>query len=120
MGRLVAEHLQHLDREETLANRALWAHRTDEQLQEMEGRIVGPIPPERLAEWLEVMLPVMNRAERSELIGGLHAGLPAAAFRAVTTPARLALGAVAWERALISAGVTPSDSARGATEGVLS
>lgn len=99
-GLLVAEHLRHMAREEGEVNRVLWAHKTDAELLEIEGRIVGSIPPARLAEWLEVLLPAMAPAERAELLGGLRSAVPGDAFDALVSPARSALGEPAFHAAL--------------------
>ncbi len=69
---LVAEHLKHMDREETEANRVLWAHFTDEQLLGLHGRIVSQIPPPQMAEALSYMLPAMNATERTAMIAGMQ------------------------------------------------
>ena len=57
LWRLAAEHLRHLDREESGAMRALWAHFTDEELAAVQGRIVATIPPDTLAEWSRHLAP---------------------------------------------------------------
>ena len=100
LGRLTSEHLAHLEREEGEANRALWAHHSDEELASLERAIVSSIEPPRLAEWLEVLLPALSRPERASLLGGLRAGMPAEAFEVVLAPARAALGEAELLRAL--------------------
>lgn len=72
MNRLVAEHLLHMDREETTANRILWAHRTDAELRSLHGSILRSIPPARMKEWAEIMLPALSPEERAPLLAGLH------------------------------------------------
>ncbi len=67
LGSLVAEQLLHMKREENEVNRMLWAHRTDEQLLALHGRILSAIPPVRVGEWLEIMLPAVNAPERAAL-----------------------------------------------------
>lgn len=96
---LTAEHLVHLDREEVAANRLLWAHKSDAELEAMHLRIVQGIPPARLAEWFGWILPAMSCAERAPLVAGLLA-MPPELFEQVTEPARRALGRVAWESTL--------------------
>jgi hypothetical protein len=96
---LTAEHLVHLDREEVAANRLLWAHRSDAELELLHARIVADIPPARLAEWFGWILPSMSCAERAPLVAGLMA-MPHELFEQVTEPARRALGRTAWERTL--------------------
>jgi len=99
LARLTAEHLAHLEREEVAANRLLWAHRSDAELELLHGRIVAAIPPPRLAEWFGWILPAMSGAERAPLLSGMLA-MPPELFEQVTGPARRALGEPAWERTL--------------------
>jgi hypothetical protein len=103
MGLFVAEQLQHMAREEGQANRVLWAHFSDPELKEIEQRIVGAIPPARMAAWMELMLPAMNLAERAELVGELTAAVPADVLAQLLAGARAALGEPVWERTLQAA-----------------
>ena len=101
--RLLAEHLHHMGREETEANRALWANLTDAELDALHRRIVGAIPPARFAEWLELFLPAVTRSERAAMIGGLRASVPAPVFDHLVAPARAALGPARWETTVAAA-----------------
>jgi hypothetical protein len=47
MNQFLAEHLQHMAREEGCGQRLLWAHLDDSQLGAMHGAILGSIPPAR-------------------------------------------------------------------------
>lgn len=64
---LVAEHARHMQFEETRANRVLHAHFADGELLALHGRIVGAIPPARMAEWMEIMLPALSSSERTKI-----------------------------------------------------
>jgi hypothetical protein len=99
---LTAEHLPHLEREEVLANRLLWAHRSDAELMLLHERVVADIPPARLAEWFEVILPAMSCSERAPIVAELLRA-PESVFEIVTAPARRALGKAAWEATLARA-----------------
>jgi hypothetical protein len=103
--RLAAEHVHHMQREEGDANRALWAHLDDAALAGLHGRVVGAIPPPRLAEWLALMLPAMSLPERAALLGGLRAQVPPSALAALVAPARVALGDEGWAHAAAAAGL---------------
>lgn len=103
LPRLVAEHLRHMAREETEANRALWANRTDAELQALHDRIVGAIPPARMAEWLAIILPAAPLSQRAALVGGLRSAAPPHVFDALVEPARAAMGAARWARTLAAA-----------------
>lgn len=100
-GRLVAEQILHMDREETEGSRALWAHCHDAQLMDMRTAIVSSIPTERYAEWLALMLPAMNEVERTGLLAALHAHMTGAEFHALLSPARAVLGEAAWHAAMV-------------------
>lgn len=67
LGLLIAEQLRHMEREELLANRVLWAHHDDEALAALHRRILQRIAPARLAEWLEILMPAVSRPEREAL-----------------------------------------------------
>ena len=64
---LLAEHARHMQVEESRATRVLHANLTDEQLLALHGRIVGSIPPARMAQWFGIMLPALAPAERARL-----------------------------------------------------
>jgi hypothetical protein len=80
---LAAEHLVHMDRLETQANRLLWAHRTDEELRGIEGRVAARTPPGRMADWLALIVASCSAPERDDMRSRLRAGLPVAAAGAV-------------------------------------
>ncbi len=80
MNRLISEHLLHMHREETTANRLLWAHRTDEELTVLQRRIIGPIPADQLVEWAEILIPAINPQERAGFLAGLRAKVSPAEF----------------------------------------
>ena len=92
LWRLAAEHLRHMDREETSAMRALWAHYTDEDLEAIHARIVASIPPDAMAEWAAILLPAVSLPERTAMLAPLAQKLPRPAFMSLLGPARAALG----------------------------
>ena len=96
---LVAEHLRHMGVEEARANRVLWAHRSDDDLRGIEGRILASISPWRLTEWLVLMLPAMNATERRAMLADMAEHMPTVEFEVLTGPARAALGENAWQDA---------------------
>jgi hypothetical protein len=99
---LAAEHVRHMQREEQDAMRMLWAHRNDDELRAIHGRILARIAPPRTADWLALMLPAMSLSERAAVIGELRAKLPANVLGALLAPARAALGP-AWGDTLLAA-----------------
>lgn len=64
VNQLTAAHLAHMHREETEANEALWSGFEDPGLAAIHGHIVASISPERMAEWMEFVLPAVSPAER--------------------------------------------------------
>ena len=83
--------------EETAHNAALWAHYSDAELQELEGRIRGSIAPDEMMVFLRWIVPSITAVERLQLFAGMRAGMPppvfASAYAALT--ARLSAGDVA-------------------------
>jgi hypothetical protein len=90
--RLTAEHLRHMDREETEAMRALWAHCSDQELDQIHQRILRSIPPPVMAEWAAVMLPAMSLPERTAMLTPMARQLPRPVLEDLIAPARAALG----------------------------
>lgn len=64
----IADELRHFEREELAANRVLWANCDDGELDALRRRIVATLAPERRIDWLELLLPAVNRREREELL----------------------------------------------------
>lgn len=100
LHRLIAAQLTHLVREEVEVNRALWAQFDDDGLRALHARIMTRIAPNRLTQWLRLMLPALSLPERQQLLGDLQHKLPADAFAALTAPARAVLGEDAWSAAV--------------------
>jgi hypothetical protein len=70
---VVAEQLHHMQREEHEVQRTLCAHRADDELRALHGRILGRIPAPRTAEWVELILPALSGPERAALGAALAA-----------------------------------------------
>ncbi|BDG05298.1 hemerythrin domain-containing protein [Anaeromyxobacter oryzae] len=104
LWRLAAEHLRHMAREEADAQRVLWAHRTDEELGQLHGRLLASIPPARMAEWSAIILPALATRERAGMLAGMRAAMPPPVFERITAPARDALGPVEWAATAVAAG----------------
>mgnify|MGYP000965624678 CR=1 FL=1 len=77
-GRFLAEHMLHMEREETSGNRVLWAHHSDESLRAMHGQILGAIAPDRMMEWAAIMIPALDPRESEALLTALEAKMPPA------------------------------------------
>lgn len=79
----VAEDLEHMAHEEAEIWPLLCALFTDEQLADLEMRIIATLTPEDNIAVMRVMLPAMNPAERIGLLSGMKAGAPPEAYAAV-------------------------------------
>jgi len=95
---LVADHLRHMDREETEAMPVLWAHLTEDELDAMDGRIRAAVPPERMPVMMRLMLPAMSTAESAKLIATAKAQMPPPMFAQLSGLAREVLGSERWAR----------------------
>lgn len=93
---LVAEELRHLDREETEANVAAWASRTDAELAQIQARAQAAMPAETRARFARRMLPALSIREQVELLSGARKTLPAPAFAALVALAREVLEPERW------------------------
>ena len=93
---LIAGQLRHLDREETEANAAAWANRTEVELAQMQARVQAAMLPETRDRFARRMLLALNVGEQAELLSGARKALPASAFRALVAVAREILGPERW------------------------
>ena len=66
LSRIAGELLTHMADEELELNPALWSKTTDETLGELEKKIVGSVPPDKLVRFLRWMVPAMNARERAD------------------------------------------------------
>ncbi len=96
---LVADHLRHMDREETEAMPVLWAHLTEAELDAMDGRIRASVPPERMPVMMRLMLPAMSTPECAALLSAARAQMPPPVFSQLSGLAREVLGPDRWEKA---------------------
>ncbi|HYE44695.1 MAG TPA: hypothetical protein VEA44_02870 [Caulobacter sp.] len=72
--------LAHMAREEQEALPAFHAHFSDQELMDMESRIIQSIAPERLTQYYFIMVPGMNPAERATFLRYIRANAPPEAF----------------------------------------
>lgn len=79
----VAEDLEHMHQEETKTWPVLCALFTDEQLADLEMRIIATLTPEDNIAMMRMMLPAMTPSERIGLLSGMKAGAPPEAYGAV-------------------------------------
>jgi hypothetical protein len=71
-----ADDLAHMAREEVDTLPVFHAIFSDAELMAMEGRIIASIPPERLVQYYDLMLPGMNPQERATFLRYIGAAAP--------------------------------------------
>lgn len=101
----VADNFQHMNVEETANNATLWAHYGDEELMDLHHRILASLPPAETLEVMRWMIPASSPAERAQILGGMKAAAPAAAFQAVLDAVRPHLDDSAWGQLARAIGV---------------
>lgn len=93
---LVAENLDHMEIEEGRIQELLWAHLTDAELDELNGRIVAHVSPQEFAGLLEWMLPALTPMQRAGMLGQMRDRAPAPVFEGVLGIARAHLDPSGW------------------------
>jgi hemerythrin-like domain-containing protein len=94
----VAENFEHMQREETQMNAALWATHSDPEIMAIEQRIIASHQPQEMQLALRWMLPHLSPEERSAMLGGMRAHAPAEAFAGVLGLIRPLLGGRDWRK----------------------
>jgi hemerythrin-like domain-containing protein len=94
----VAENFEHMQREETQMNAALWAVLTDDEILAIEQRIIASHQPHEMQLALRWMLPHLSPDERSAMLGGMRANAPAEVFDGVLGLIRPLLGGRDWRK----------------------
>jgi hypothetical protein len=79
----LADDFEHMIEEETETLSLLHRLFTDSELAEIEGRIIGSVDPDMMMEFIRIMIPAMNPAERLDMLGGMKAAMPVPVFAAV-------------------------------------
>ena len=102
----VAEDFEHMLEEETRITPLLHELFSDAELIEIEGRIVGSVPPEEMMAVLRLMMPALNPTERIDFLSFARASAPPEAFEAMLRfGAQPALNPSDWERLVAGLGV---------------
>lgn len=98
LAELMADNLLHMRLEDLGHQGLLWAHCTDAELAELDGRVVASIPPKEMMVFLRWMLPAISPPQRLRLMLALQAGAPETVVGAVLRLAQQHLPSVAWNR----------------------
>lgn len=104
----IAENFQHMNVEETAHNAVLWARYTDAELAAIHGALVASIPPDEMMFTARWLVPFMNPAERTAVVGDMQANAPAPAFAALIDVVRPHLSDREWVKLADSLGLPPS------------
>src|SRR5690606_232594 len=94
----VAENFLHMQVEESRNNASLWSAYTDEELVEIHDALVASIPAEEMSYLLGLMLPALAPVERTQMMLGMKAGMPAEAFSGVLEVVRQVLSDRDWAK----------------------
>lgn len=78
-----ADDYEHMNAEETGLLRALHETFTDEELLDIEHRIVAAIPPAKMAAYLMLMMPALSHGERVGMLKKMRQGMAAAVFEGI-------------------------------------
>lgn len=91
LSSFTAAYLNHMQREEEEANRALWAAFDDAQLIELHDQLIASIPPAEMAQSLPWILRGANLDTRAAMLSNMRAHAPAPVFEGVLGMARAVL-----------------------------
>ncbi|MFT3733710.1 MAG: hypothetical protein QM776_01515 [Rhodocyclaceae bacterium] len=94
----VAENLEHMAMEERDHNAVLWACYADDEIMDIERRLVSSIPPEKAGMMVPWMVQAANANERAGFLKGVRAGMPAEAFDGLLSTCRALLSPRAWAK----------------------
>jgi len=97
---LIAENLHHMHQEERRLNALLWHYYSDEELREIEQRIVDDLDPELKVLSLRWMAACSNPQELEIILGGVREEMPEQAFVDLLGALREDIGAARQARLL--------------------
>lgn len=94
----VADNLAHMHEEETANNAILWRYYSDDEIQDIEQRLVQSISPQDHARYMRWMLPAINHQEREGMLTAMRKAAPLPVFEGVLDIARINLPKVEWNK----------------------
>ncbi len=80
LATFTSTYLAHMDTEEDDVMTALRAARPVDELVALEMELRGAVAPPVMCDFISIMVPAMTPAERTDMLGGMHAGAPAEIF----------------------------------------
>ena len=93
----IGDYLGHLDREETELEQALWDHFTDQELADIDHKIMDSIPPESMAEFVPTICSSWNASELTAILVAMKQGTPPEEFAGMLQMMEQATPAATWE-----------------------
>ena len=93
----IGDYLGHLDREEAELEQALWDNFTDEELAEIDHRLMGSVPHERMGLWVDLIGKSWNASDLTTLLAGMKQSAPPEAFAGMLGMMEQATPAATWE-----------------------
>ena len=103
----VAGNFEHMEREESDHNQALWDAYTDAELVAIHDELVASIAPAEMMLTLQWMIPAASHVERVGMLTGMRAGAPEGVFEAVLDIAWRNLSQWEWAKLARALGVAP-------------
>ncbi|MBC7903334.1 MAG: hemerythrin domain-containing protein [Gemmatimonadaceae bacterium] len=88
--------LEHMAKEEILLNRTLWKHYTDDEIMEIQQRLVATIPPQEMAEGAKWMFRGINNSEAIHWLKGVKEEAPEFVFQSLLDIAEREMPAERW------------------------
>ena len=93
----IGDYLSHLDREEGELEQALWDNFRDEELAEIDHRLMGSVPPERMGLWVDIIGNSWNASDLTTILAGMKQSAPPEAFAGMLHMMQQATPAATWE-----------------------
>jgi hypothetical protein len=104
----IGDNLRHMHVEETQNNAALWALYADDELLEIQERLLATVGPQEMALVLRWMAASLNMPELIELFGQMQATAPKPALDASLQIARSQLDDRRWDKLTRALGRAPA------------
>ena len=83
LSAFIGHNFEHMAEEESILTNALWQRFSDQEILEIEGRIVASLPPQEAAWSAEWMAKSLNHPELIEVLQGMKAAMPPQVFAAI-------------------------------------
>ncbi len=83
LSAFIGHNFEHMAEEESVLTHAVWQKLSDQEILEIEGRIVASLPPQEAAWSVEWMAKSLNHAELLEVLQGMKAAMPPQAFAGI-------------------------------------